>query len=406
MKPKILHINTFSLHGGAEKIAYLLYKNTDNSHLIVKYDSTNDDKILEFEQNTMDKAFKVLTKLKWRVKPYYSFKKIFSIDDQFNGTYNKLKKLEAYKSADIIHLHNIHGGYFDLSALRLIAREKKIVWTLHDMWSITGGEAYVFENENYKQGIGKTPYLNVPPLNSPLIDRRQHFIEFKKKLYKQIAKSIVFVPVSSWLEECLTSSYVWDTELKYRTIKNGIETTVYQNHEIRNNANVILIFNNNNIFKGETGFKQVLEKIKVHFELIVVGNELVIENTYCTGITHLPFIREKHKLAALFNQVNILLFPSKADNLPLLPMEAMSCGVCVIASNVGGIPEIIEHTRNGFLFNKISELEDLLNQLLEQPEKVAAVGNAAIAHIKNEFNIEHMFEKYNNLYDDIINDKI
>ena len=184
---KILHINTFNQQGGAETIAYSLFKSNRNNTLLVGKKSKNEPNIIEFKKDFQDKFFTFLTKLKWRFRADDSFKKILFIEEEFNHTYRKLKNLIEYQEADIIHLHNIHGGYFDLSALENIAQEKKIVWTLHDMWCMTGGEAHIFENENYKKGIGKTPYLQVPPLKNPLIDRRQHFLELKKQnLIKQI----------------------------------------------------------------------------------------------------------------------------------------------------------------------------------------------------------------------------
>ena len=103
-------------------------------------------------------------------------------DDNFNFTYSKLKKIKEYQAAQIIHLHNIHGGYFDLNDLRKIAKEKIIVWTLHDMWAITGGESYIMDDENFngkmdysflgipKEGFGFSNYyhtgLTKPKLNS------------------------------------------------------------------------------------------------------------------------------------------------------------------------------------------------------------------------------------------------
>ena len=105
--------------------------------------------------------------------------------DEFHFTYKKLKDNPYYKECDIVHLHNIHGSYFDIESLLLIAKDKYIVWTLHDMWIMTGGEAYTFENNNYQTGIGTTPYIANYPLNNPVIDRRQHFLQKKKSILKQ-----------------------------------------------------------------------------------------------------------------------------------------------------------------------------------------------------------------------------
>ena len=93
-----------------------------------------------------------------------------------------------------------------------------------------------------------------------------------------------------------------------------------------------------------------MEKITHPFELIVVGRALEISNINLSKTTHIKPIKCRTELAKLYNNSTILLFPSKADNLPLVPMEAMACGVCVFASAVGGIPEIVKNNDTGFLF--------------------------------------------------------
>ena len=396
---KILHINTANKHGGAETIAYTLFKSSKENSLLVHQNSGQEEGIIEFEKDKLDAFFNILTKLKWRFRPDFTFKKVFFLDDDFNHTFRKLKKLKIYKEADIVHLHNIHGGYFDLTALVEIAKEKKIVWTLHDMWCMTGGEAYTFENENYKIGIGKTPYLHVPPLNNPIIDRRQHYIELKKAIYSSISENLIFVPVSNWLNNCLKSSYIWSNNLKSIVIHNGIDNSTFLSY--RNSSITvpkILIFNNNNIFKGENIFCDVLEKIVHPFELIVVGRAIEISNINLSKTTHIKPIKCRTELAKLYNNSTILLFPSKADNLPLVPMEAMACGVCVFASAVGGIPEIIEHSKTGLLFNTPIELINQLNYYLLHPEEINIISKNAAELIIEKFSQEKMVFEYQKLY--------
>lgn len=401
---KILHINTFNQQGGAETIAYSLFKSNRNNTLLVGKKSKNEPNIIEFKKDFQDKFFTFLTKLKWRFRADDSFKKILFIEEEFNHTYRKLKNLIEYQEADIIHLHNIHGGYFDLSALENIAQEKKIVWTLHDMWCMTGGEAHIFENGNYKKGIGKTPYLQVPPLKNPLIDRRQHFLELKKQIYSKIAPSITFVPVSNWLDKCLHESFVWDKSIPSEVIHNGIDNRIFYKNSVKNQDLIpkILLFNSNNIFKGENIFQEVLEKIEHPFELYVVGNPIAISNKKLTQLHHFEPISDRIKLATLYNSIDVLLFPSKADNFPLVPIEAMACGVCVLASDVGGIPEIIKHQQTGFLFKNKSELTILLNNILNNPNLISTIGEAGSKFVSSNLSLENMVCKYQNLYNKIL----
>lgn len=400
---KVLHINTFNQHGGAETIAHALFKSNKENTLLVQRATVEEPGVIEFEKDFQDTFFNLLTKLKWRYRPDFTFKNILFLNEEFNHTYKKLKKLKEYQEAEIIHLHNIHGGYFDLNALPKIAKEKKIVWTLHDMWCMTGGEAYTFDNKNYEIGKADTPYLNVPPLNNPIIDRRQQFLDLKKKIYKDIRNSLFFVPVSKWLEQCLHSSYVWTKDLSSKLILNGIDNNVFYKNRIGSSSlPKILIFNSNNIFKGENIFKEVLESLNHSYELVIIGHSIEIKNPYMVKLNQLAPIRNRVELAKLYNSIDLLLFPSKADNFPLVPLEAMACGVCVFASDVGGIPEMIVHNKTGFLFDTKYQLIDLLNEIMTNTMLYNNIGDSAADEVKNRFTLKKMIADYEELYNSIL----
>lgn len=215
----VLHINSYAHAGGAEQVARDLLKNPlVHSNLAVKSSTLEDKRIIELPILLTDKFFHVLDKLCWRIGFRNTFKVLFCIGESFNRTYSKIKRLKVYQQADIIHIHNIHNNYFDLNALINIAREKQMVWTLHDMWAVTGGEFYTYHNLNYQKGIGKTDINYLYPLQDPLIDRRQHLLQRKKEIYLKIAAKATFVPVSNWLEKIFRSSYVFTEKLKVRRI--------------------------------------------------------------------------------------------------------------------------------------------------------------------------------------------
>ena len=197
----VLHINYSDSFGGAEQFSYdFVHSSILKCNLIVYKKTTTSNRVTELPKNILDHGILFLDKVLYKIGVRKQLKKIFFTGEVYNFTYRKLKNIKEYQQADIIHLHNIHGGYFDLMALEKIALDKPIVWTMHDMWGITGGEAHTFECDNYKRGVAKTPYLNVYPLNNPLIDLRQYYLRKKKKLYNIISKRIVFVPASYWLE--------------------------------------------------------------------------------------------------------------------------------------------------------------------------------------------------------------
>ena len=400
MDIKVLHINTSDTIGGASQVAFGLVHNIDaDCVLAVMKKESKSNKVIQLPQNFLDKIFLTIDKVIWKLGYKKSIKNILSISDQFNFTFSKLRKMKEYKEANIIHLHNIHGNYFDLSALRKIASEKYIVWTLHDMWIMTGGEAYTFKNDNYKKGIGETPYVDVYPLLNPLIDRRQHFIELKKKIYGDIADKLTLVPVSHWIEDCIKSAYVYNNRMNIRLNYNGINLSIFKNYKKRNWTKPrILFFNNESAFKGSPLFLNILNRLNEDYDLTIIGEPLKINVNY----NYIKYIDNPRYLNEIYNDVDLLVFPSLAENFPLTLLEALACGVFKIASDVGGIPEVLDNA-SGYLF-KSGDEEDLLNKINHALKNLAESRDKADEASRNveNFSLEKNCNGYLSIYKHIL----
>jgi glycosyltransferase involved in cell wall biosynthesis len=404
MSIKILHINTFDVGGGAEQFSVDLFTAQPQSQLLVKKKFLDNDRIIEVKYGVIDYFFTFIDKAIWKLGLKKSFKTCFSITEEYNHTYKKLKELKEYREADIIHLHNIHGGYFDLNALKQISREKKIVWTLHDMWLVTGGEAYMLDFEGFKTGNAKSPYIAYPPLNKPWIDRRDTFLKRKKKLLEKISNNLTLVPVSGWLEQQVKQAYVYNAHVRVHTIKNGINTKTFYNIDKRDwKVPRILFFNSGSPYKGSQFFKNILSDINVPCEIWVVGKGELAAPAHVL-VVYMDTIRDRERLNDVYNSTDILVFGSLAENLSLIVLETMSAGVFPIASNVGGMPEIIINDTVGCLFN-VADKETLtreVNHALTNIEITREKGRNASHHIKEHFDFNAMVKKYEHLYKTIL----
>lgn len=400
-KLKILHINTLDSSGGASQVAVDLLMNLEEeTHLVVKEKTSVNPRVIKLKKSNTDYLFLIIDKILWKLGGHKPIRTFLSFDNELNNTYSKLKRLKEYQEADIIHLHNLHGGYFDFKAFVKIASEKKIVWTLHDMWALTGGEAYTFENTNYKKGIGYTPYIHFYPLLNPIVDRRQYFLEKKRNIYKQIHEALTVVPVSKWLNKCFHEAYVYNHEMQLNMIHNGIDTSVFFNKNSRNWSKPrILFFNLDNPFKGGELFINIIEKIKIPFDLFIVGKKLRTNFSY----THLPYINDRTLLSETYNQSDILIFPSLAENFPLTVLEAMSCGVCVIASDTGGIPEMLDDSC-GFIFKTNNQLDLLTKTELALNDMNLVRNKAKLAEkrVHENFTLKKNCDDYSHLYREIL----
>jgi len=79
----------------------------------------------------------------------------------------------------------------------------------------------------------------------------------------------------------------------------------------------------------------------------------------------------------------------------------MACGVPVIASRVGGLPEVVEHERTGLLVGP-GELEGALHRLLDNPAEAAEMGARGRERVKEKFTVEAMVQATLRAYGEIV----
>lgn len=402
---KVVYISNSEKGGGAEQFAY----DMSVSHLIggtlfVKDNKRKESKAVKIERSSMSYFMNGMDALLKKL-----FKKTYFADIgviyPLHATYLSLKKNKDYQEADIVCIHNIHSGYFDLETLRFFAKDgKRIVWILHDMWVLTGGEVYTFEDEGYQIGNALSTDKSLFAVENPISDRRQVYMEKKKALFEELVEAITFVPVSNWLEGCLNHAYTIPVNAHIHTILNGIDTSVFFNKKKRTwNKPRLLFFNSSNPFKGSHLFAEIACEFQGIFDLYIVGKQLegVDKQKY------LDPIYDRSRLNDLYNEVDILLFPSEAENFPLTVLEAMSAGVYVLGAEVGGIKEQLAEGR-GILFAPSSSeaLKNTLHIISKQPLNELRVKGESASKVTQElYSKDDMFLSYHNLFEELFQKK-
>ena len=406
---KVVHIVSKDTLGGAEDFTILLANYFKAPVIVAKKYSVDDNIHLLYEgkyDKAKNKLFTFFDKVLGKLGYHQSFKKAFFLHDTCNNTFNRLNKMDVFRNADIIHLHNIHGGFFDIKAIKQIAKTKKIVWTLHDMWLVTGGEAYTIGNENYKVGNPNTPYTDLYPLYKPyLIDLRGYYMRLKKRVYRSVASQLFIVPVCNWLEDVVKSAHIYNADLNITTIKNGIDLSVFNNTKKRNWTKPrLLVHKSGNPFKGAEALPIILNDINIPVDVYVISGPIKIDNPNVNQIV-LDYIKSPEQLAGVFNEVDVMIHSSKAESYSLMILQAMACGVCVFATDVGGTPELLTDGR-GVLFNRddLNNLAMVLSNKLKNIETTRAIGEKASDWVIKNGSFEKMAEAYEQLYKRALNE--
>ncbi|MCI0570965.1 MAG: N-acetyl-alpha-D-glucosaminyl L-malate synthase BshA [Myxococcaceae bacterium] len=112
------------------------------------------------------------------------------------------------------------------------------------------------------------------------------------------------------------------------------------------------------------------------------------------------FLGKQEHFAELLAASDVFLLPSEQESFGLAALEALSCGVPVVASAVGGVPELVVHGRTGFLapVGDVAAMADAVLALVEDPGRWAQVSAAARTHVLEHFRREPAIERYEALY--------
>ena len=99
-----------------------------------------------------------------------------------------------------------------------------------------------------------------------------------------------------------------------------------------------------------------------------------------------------------------MLLLSEKESFGLVALEAMACGVPCIGTNVGGIPEVIDHGKSGYIC-ELGDIEDMSNkaiELLKHPEKHQQFSFASIKLVRDKFQATTIVKQYEDLYKSLL----
>jgi len=153
-----------------------------------------------------------------------------------------------------------------------------------------------------------------------------------------------------------------------------------------------------------------LHKQGVDFELQIIGagaleKELKaqVDNSNISDKIILSGALQHDQVFTAMQQADIFVFPSVSEGFGIVLLEAMSCGLAVIASDINGTKEIIQHEKNGLVFaNKNGdELTTCLAQIISDTEKRHQLQNEAIRHVRANFEQEKQIEKLFKVFNSI-----
>ena len=144
-------------------------------------------------------------------------------DFDFPATFPVISRIIG-EGPTILHLHNLHGGYFDLRVLPALSDLTPIILTLHDQWAFTGHCAHSFECERWRSGCGDCPDLTIYP-GIPK-DRTAENFTLKQQIFSRTRLNLT--APSKWLMDKAERSLLAPAIEEARVIPNGVDTSVFR----------------------------------------------------------------------------------------------------------------------------------------------------------------------------------
>lgn len=318
---------------------------------------------------------------------------------------------DDFAAADVLHWHNLHGDYLSLAAAPLWGRLKPVVWTLHDFWPLTGNCAAPGHCDRWRRGCGRCPLVGAYPMGP--VDRTWFYRRLKPRLLA--AARPVLVTPSRWLAERVGEVPAL-ARLPRRVIPNAVDSQTFRPRGergalrerlgLRRDVPTVVLTGHTweDPLKGGAHAVAALRRaaaLRPELQVLIVGHgsARLLAQLERPGRA-LPFLTDRATLADAYACADACLFPSLAENHPLTTLEALACGVPVVAYAVGGIPEQFVHGRHGYLARaaRPEALAAGLGALLSDLDAARRMGDAGRKLIRRTADVDAVARQYVRTY--------
>jgi glycosyltransferase involved in cell wall biosynthesis len=298
----------------------------------------------------------------------------------------------------LLNLHNLHACGVDHATLLKMPRNIKLVWTLHDCRAF---EEFAFR---WQESDGKTAIQAPEPADAKAA--RERFFEMRP--------DVVLVSPSRWLAGEARKRV--PAAVRIEVIPYGLPTDIFRpqpraeatrlhgltGEKVRLGFSAATFDSR----KGGDVFLQALRKMDCNtLEVLVWGNDGGTSWPDDLPLKRMGLVQDEKQLAVLYAACDLFVCPSRIDNFPNTILESLACGVPVVGSAVGGIPELVRPGETGWLYqgNTAENCARALADAMLEKSSWAAYGQRCRTVAETEFSLEKQARSYGALFDQLLN---
>ncbi len=424
---KILHVAYSDIGGGAARAAYRIHRTLVNNKNKLDISSRmrvinklTQDATVNGNRPSGETSFWRFLRPSLNIRCYKGF--TLGKRTSFSVAWPKtmLGKEINNSEVDIVHLHWL--GNDTLSIEEIGKLKHPVVWRLPDMWAFCGAEHYVtpppFIDERFAEGY--FPYNRLSCEKGKDLNR----MTWERKIKSWKTPMHIVCP-TNWLADCVRRSVLmknWPVSV----IPTAIDLKKWKPYEKQIARRVLglpddfplILFGAMGgtsdprkgadlLFEAISNLKQKSSQQKINeFQLLVFGQDEP-EETLDLGfpIRYFGHLYDDLSLALIYSAADVMIVPSRQDNLPGTALESLACGTPVVAFDIGGLPDIINHKENGWL-SKPFDTQDLADGILwiiEDKDRYKNLSNNSREHAIKNYDPEKIANQYKLLYEDVLN---
>lgn len=267
------------------------------------------------------------------------------------------------EEADIIVLNWVNQGMLSLKGLKkLLTLGKPVVWTMHDMWPLTGVCHHSCDCDGYRKQCGNCPLLNNGRFHN---DTSARALQRKLKIYQK--HPITFVAVSNWLaRKCRESTLLGKQDV--RVIPNAFPVKAFVTEPRYMVQTFDIDYSKNIILMGAARLDDPIKGLDYAIEAlnIIFDNNPQTANTSLAVLfgavrnpeilkrlrfpyRHLGRINDAKMIVNLYASAKVVISTSICETLPGTLIEGQAAGCTPVSFGNGGQEDIIDHKKTGYI---------------------------------------------------------
>ena len=323
---------------------------------------------------------------------------------------------DRFCADDLLHLHWIPGA-LQISDKVLTRSPKPIVWTMHDMWPITGGCHHALECSRYSHGC-----LNCPAVQPVFHSAVWRAAETKKVVLQNIPRLVICTP-SRWLaRQVAESSIAHDLDVRYvpnpidpefqiaTENTSGPSTELCQQLKLIPDDAFVIGFVAKNLDDPNKRLDLVIRTLQGMREaaysrkivLLAIGSSRQSKRQWGVDIRWTGTLHSVADRKLAYQRMNVMLSVSDAETAPLVIDEALACGTPVVVRDSGGAAESVKDGYTGIVCKSTDQLRLAVSRLYN--DESMRLRMSELAQHDQSHRLANVVGIYAGIYSELISD--